>query len=353
MPDPLFEGLMLRGLRLRNRIALSPMCQYSAVDGLPGDWHFRHYAERAVGGAGLVMVEATAVLPEGRITPYDLGIWNDEQAEVFGRLVERLHGLGAVVGIQLAHAGRKASTEAPWRGGRPIPAAGGGWTPVSAGALPFGEGYPEPLALDEGGLARVEEAFVAASARALRAGFDLLELHAAHGYLLHQFLSPLSNRREDGWGGGEGGRFRLCLETAAALRAAWPAEKPMVVRISACDWVEGGWDLAGSTRLLLALRDIGIDLVDVSSGGLTPAQKIPLGPCYQVPLSEALRRDTGMPTGAVGLITTAEEARSIIETGKADLVSLGRLLLRDPYWPLRTSPPEARRVPEQYLRAFA
>jgi 2,4-dienoyl-CoA reductase-like NADH-dependent reductase (Old Yellow Enzyme family) len=351
MYEELFSPLTLRGLTLPNRVALSPMCQYSATDGLPNEWHFRHYAERAVGGAGLVMIEATAVLPEGRITPFDLGLWNGAQEGAMKRLVEVLHGSGALVGVQLAHAGRKASTDAPWKGGKPIPATAGGWLPVSASAFAYAEGYPEPLALDAEGIGRVKEAFVAAAGRALAAGFDLIELHAAHGYLMHQFLSPLANHRDDGWGG-DAGRTRLCLETARALRAAWPAEKPFFVRLSATDWMEGGWDLDASIGLVRGLKGLGVDLVDVSSGGLSPLQKLVPGPCYQVPFSAAIRAATGTPTGAVGLITTAEEAREVVGGGKADLVFMGRQLLRDPYWPLRTAPAGSRKVPPQYLRAF-
>jgi len=352
MGDLLFSELRLRGARLANRIALSPMCQYSARDGLPNDWHRRHYAERAVGGAGLVMLEATAVLPEGRITPYDLGLWSEEQETALSSLVAAIHAAGALAGVQLAHAGRKASTDAPWNGGGPVPESSGGWRPVSVSPISFGAGSPEPRELSEAELASIPGAFGVAAERAARAGFDAVEIHAAHGYLLHQSLSPLSNARADGWGGDLRKRFRLTLETAAAVRRAIPEPMPLLLRLSATDWVEGGWDLEGSVALVERLRDVGVDLVDVSSGGLVPGAKIAVGPGYQVALAKAIRERTGMPTGAVGLITDAVQARGVIADGSADLVSLGRLLLRDPYWPMREAPAEARRVPPQYRRAF-
>jgi 2,4-dienoyl-CoA reductase-like NADH-dependent reductase (Old Yellow Enzyme family) len=352
MDDLLFTPLTLRGLSLRNRMVLSPMCQYSARDGLPSAWHFLHYTERAKGGVGLVMIEATAVLPEGRITPFDLGLWDDGQVELLRGMADAVHAQGAKAGIQLAHAGRKASTDAPWRGGKPLGSESGGWGVRGASALPYNDGYPTPLPLSAEDLGTLEEAFVAAAGRALAAGFDVIELHAAHGYLVHQFLSPLSNRRDDEWGGDEAGRFRLCLRLARALRRAWPEDRPLFVRLSATDWVEGGWDLESTIRLGRALRELGVDLVDVSSGGLSPAQKVSLGPCYQAPFAAAVRRETGLHTSAVGLITTAAEARGIVDSGSADLVFLGRQLLRDPYWPIRIAPSEAGLVPPQYLRAF-
>lgn len=353
MSDPLFEELHLRSLTLRNRIAVSPMCQYSAKEGLPTDWHYRHYPERAIGGAGLVMVEATAVLPEGRITHGDLGIWDEERSDALGRIARAIKAGGAAAGIQLAHAGRKASTTVPWEGGSWLPIEGGGWTTSAPSSIAFAPGYAAPKALDEAGLAEVCEAFVAAALRAVRAGFDLVELHSAHGYLLHEFLSPLSNTRGDLYGGDADKRMRFPLDVAAAVRAALPAGMPLFVRISATDWAEGGWDLAGSIEYARKLKEIGVDLVDASSGGLVHGAKPAVGPMYQAPFSRAIREATGIATGAVGLITELREAKSIIESGTADLVSFGRLLLRDPYWPLRNSPPERRRTPNQYLRAFS
>lgn len=353
MSDQLFEPIEFRGLELRNRIVMSPMCQYSAREGFPSEWHALHYAERAKGGVGLVMVEATAVLPEGRITPFDLGIWDEAHGAALKPIVDAVHAQGAKVGLQLAHAGRKASVDAPWRGGMPVPEGAGGWTVRSASDLPYGEGHPQPTPLAEREVAGLETAFVAAAARALDAGFDLVELHGAHGYLVHQFLSPLANHRADEWGGSEEGRFRLCLGLASALRRSWPEDRPVFVRLSATDWVEGGWDLPATLRLCRALRELGVDLVDVSSGGLSPAQKLAPGPCYQAPFAAAVRRDAGVATSAVGLITRPEEAREILSSGGADLVCLGRALLRDPYWPMRAAPPDAGVVPHQYLRAFA
>jgi 2,4-dienoyl-CoA reductase-like NADH-dependent reductase (Old Yellow Enzyme family) len=351
MRDLLFEPLRLRGVELPNRVALSPMCQYSAEDGLPSDWHLRHYAERAIGGAGLVVVEATAVLPEGRITPGDLGIWDDEHAEALGKIARTIKTCGAVAGIQIAHAGRKASTARPWEGGAWLPPNEGGWATAAPSALAFGA-YAAPKALDEKGIGAVIAAFAAAARRAVAAGFDLVELHSAHGYLLHQFLSPLSNLRADRYGGSLEGRMRLPLEVAAAVRGALPDSMPMFIRISATDWMEGGWDIEGSVEYARALKALGVDLVDASSGGLIADAKPTVGPMYQAPFARAIRERSGIKTGAVGMITEIGEARSIVEDGMADIVSLGRLLLRDPYWPIRNAPPDRRRSPSQYLRAF-
>jgi 2,4-dienoyl-CoA reductase-like NADH-dependent reductase (Old Yellow Enzyme family) len=352
VPDALYEPLRLRGLELQNRVALSPMCQYSARDGFPGEWHLRHYAERSVGGAGLVMVEATAVLPEGRITPQDLGIWDEEHAQALSRIARAIKEGGAAAGIQLAHAGRKASTSAPWEGGSYLPPERGGWGTAAPSPLPFGEGHAAPEALDEAGIALLVSAFAAAARRAVAAGFDLVELHSAHGYLLHQFLSPLSNERQDRWGGSLENRMRLALEAASALRSALPPSMPLLARVSATDWAAGGWDPASTIELARAFKGLGVDLVDVSSGGLLPKALPPVAPLYQVPFAEALRREAAIPVGAVGLITEAGEARGILEEGRADLLSFGRLLLRDPYWPMRNAPRERRRAPLQYLRAF-
>jgi 2,4-dienoyl-CoA reductase-like NADH-dependent reductase (Old Yellow Enzyme family) len=352
MPDQLYAPLALRSATLRNRIALSPMCQYSGVDGYPGDWHVRHYGERSVGGAGLVLVEATAVLPEGRITPGDLGIWDEDRAGALAEIARAIKAGGAIAGIQIAHAGRKASSALPWEGGDWLPPGKGGWSAAAPSALAFGPGYAAPRALDQAGMSEAVAAFAAAALRAAAAGFELVELHSAHGYLLHEFLSPISNRRDDRYGGSLENRMRFPLEVAAAVRKALPDAIPMLVRVSATDWIEGGWELEGSVEYAKALKALGIDLVEASSGGLAPDAKPIVGPMYQAPFARALRERAGIATGAVGMITELAEARSIVEGGSADLVSLGRLLLRDPYWPLRNAPPEARRPPLQYLRAF-
>jgi len=351
----LFDPLTQRGVTLRNRIVVSPMCEYSAVDGLPGDWHLVHLGSRAVGGAGAVIAEATAVLPEGRISPADVGLWNDAQVQAWRRITAFVRAQGAVPGVQLAHAGRKASTAAPWIGRAAVAPADGGWRNVMApSALPFNDDYPQPVALDEAGIAAVIAAFRDAAARALEAGFELVELHAAHGYLLHQFLSPLSNLRDDAWGGSFDNRIRLVLETIRAVREVWPERLPLWLRISATDWAEGGWDAAQSVELARQVGALGVDLVDVSTGGLVPHVNIPLGPGYQVPFAEQLRREAGIATGAVGLITTAEQAQAIVAEGKADAVLIAREFLRDPYFPYHAA--KALGVefatPPQYLRAW-
>jgi 2,4-dienoyl-CoA reductase-like NADH-dependent reductase (Old Yellow Enzyme family) len=352
MGDSLFEPFELRGLGLRNRIALSPMCQYSASEGLPGDWHLRHYAERSIGGLGLVVVEATAVLPEGRITPGDLGIWDDERGRALGKLARAIKSGGAAAGIQIAHAGRKASTSLPWEGDAGLYPDEDGWAVRGPSPIVFGPGRPRPFALEESELPELVEAFASAARRAALAGFDLVELHSAHGYLLHEFLSPLSNVRTDRYGGSLENRMRFPLEVAAAVRAALPPSMPLLVRISATDWLSGGWDLPSSIEYAKKLKAIGADLIDCSSGGLSPDAKPAARPMYQAPFARAVREGSGIATGAVGLITELAEANSIIDEGVADLVSLGRLLLRDPYWPLRNAPAERRPAPKQYLRAF-
>jgi 2,4-dienoyl-CoA reductase-like NADH-dependent reductase (Old Yellow Enzyme family) len=351
----LFSPLRLRGLGLKNRIAMSPMCQYSSRDGQPNDWHLVHLASRAVGGVGLVIVEATAVSPEGRITPADAGIWNDAQAEGWAGVARLVKARGAAAGLQLAHAGRKASTDAPWRGGQALPAGDGAWEPVAPSPIAFADGFPTPRALRAGELARVRDAFVAAARRALGAGFDLVEIHMAHGYLLHEFLSPLANTRDDDYGGTLENRMRFPLEVVRAVREAWPEERPLLVRISATDWVEGGWDLPQSVELARGLRALGVDLVDCSSGGQVPHAKVALGPGYQVPFAEVIRREAGVPTGAVGLITEPAQAESIVAAGQADLVLLARALLRNPYWPLHAAKALGVDVewPNPYLRAKA
>jgi 2,4-dienoyl-CoA reductase-like NADH-dependent reductase (Old Yellow Enzyme family) len=333
----LFSPLTLRGLTLRNRIGVSPMCQYSSPDGVATDWHQVHLGSRAVGGAGLVMTEASAVNPEGRISPVDLGIWNDRQAEALAPIVRFIRARGAAAGIQLAHAGRKASTRAPWDGGSPIPVAEGGWPVVGPSPLPFGEGYARPVPLDEAGITRVIEGFRDSARRAAGTGFDLIEIHAAHGYLLHSFLSPLSNQRTDRYGGGLENRMRLLVEVAEAVRGVIPDTMPLLVRISATDWVEGGWDVEQSVALASVLRDKGVDLVDCSSGAIAPNIRIPVGPGYQVWLAERVRREGGMPTAAVGMITDPAQADTIVRSGQADLVLLARAMLRDPYWPMHAA----------------
>ncbi len=349
----LFQPLTLRGLTLPNRIAASPMCQYQAVAGVAQDWHLVHYGGLAQGGAGLVLTEATAVVPEGRISPDDLGLWNDAQAEALGRVVRFITSQGAVPGVQLAHAGRKASNPAPWKGSGSLPPAAGGWVPVAPTALPFDAGWTVPTALDAAGLAGVVQAFVDASRRALAAGFQVAEIHAAHGYLLHQFLSPLTNRREDAYGGSFENRTRLLREVVAAVRDGWPERLPVFVRLSATDWVEGGWDLEQSVELAKALSDLGVDLVDCSSGGLVPRAEIPLGPGYQVPFAARLRAEGGLPTGAVGLITDPQQAEDILAQGSSDLVLLGRELLRNPRWPLAAAQALRAEIPwpASYARA--
>ncbi|HEY1381830.1 MAG TPA: NADH:flavin oxidoreductase/NADH oxidase [Gemmataceae bacterium] len=328
----LLSPLTVRRVTLRNRIAVSPMCQYVARDGFADDWHLVHLGSRAAGGAGLVVAEATAVTAEGRITPGDLGIWDDRHVEPLTRAVRFMHTQGAATGIQLAHAGRKASCDVPWRGGQPLPADAGGWPVVGPSPLPFSEHHPTPRPLDRAGIDGIIAAFVAAAKRAIAAGFDLIEIHSAHGYLLHSFLSPLSNRRDDEYGGPLENRLRLPVEVARAVRAAIPADMPLFVRISASDWVESGWDIEQSVVLAKALKAEGVDLIDCSSGGLVPTAKIPVARGYQVPFAARIKADAGILTGAVGLITEPEQADEIVRRGCADLVFIARGMLRDPYW---------------------
>jgi 2,4-dienoyl-CoA reductase-like NADH-dependent reductase (Old Yellow Enzyme family) len=349
----LFSSLPLRGLTLRNRIAVSPMCQYSSQDGLPGAWQLVHLGSRAVGGAGLVITEATAVSPEGRISPGDTGIWSDAQAEAWKPIARFVKEQGAVAAMQLAHAGRKASTHVPWRGGAGLAEQAGGWTPVAPSARPFADDYPQPRALTTQEIRAIVDAFAAGSRRALGAGFDCVELHMAHGYLLHQFLSPLANQRGDEYGGSLENRMRLPLEVVRAVRESLPADRPLLVRLSATDWAEGGWDLEQTIELVRQLRPAGVDLVDCSSGGLVAHAKVAIGPGYQVPFAAAIRERAGIATGAVGLITAPEQAEAIVAGGQADLVLLARELLRDPYWPLHAAQALGASVdwPVQYLRA--
>jgi 2,4-dienoyl-CoA reductase-like NADH-dependent reductase (Old Yellow Enzyme family) len=352
-PPALFQPLRLRSIELANRIVVSPMCQYSSTDGLADEWHFVHLGSRAVGGAGLVFTEATAVTPEGRISPADLGLWNDAQVAPLRRCTEFIRSRGAVSGMQLAHAGRKASTAPPWLGGGHVRPKDGGWQAVAPSAIPFHPGNPAPAALDHDGIGSVVAAFGAAAGRALAAGFDVIEIHAAHGYLLHEFLSPLANRRTDEYGGSFDNRCRLLTEVVRQVRTQWPDHLPLFVRISATDWAEGGWDAEQSVELARRLGGLGVDLVDCSSGGMVPGAKIPIRPGYQVEFAERIRREAGVPTGAVGLITTPEQANAIVAGGQAEVVLLARQLLRDPYWPLRAAKTLGApgRWPVQYLRA--
>ena len=349
----LFAPLALRSVTLRNRIAVSPMCQYSAQEGRAGDWHLVHLGARAVGGAGLVCFEATAVEARGRISPADLGLWEDGQIEPLARIARFVEAQGAVPALQLAHAGRKGSTFPPWDGGKGVPESAGGWKVVAPSALPFADGYPLPHALDPEGIRGVVRAFTAAARRAQAAGFRAIEIHAAHGYLLHQFLSPLSNRREDAYGTSFDGRTRLLREVVQAVRAEWPETLPLLVRISATDWAPGGWDVEQSVEVCRVLRGLGVDLVDVSSGGLVPSAQVPAGPGYQSGFAERIRREARIATGAVGMIVTPEQADHAIRSGQADLVLMARELLRDPYFPLRAASALRHEGPwpRQYLRA--
>lgn len=350
----LFDPLAIGGLTFANRVFVSPMCQYSSHDGYANDWHFVHLGSRAVGGAGLVLTEATAVLPEGRISPQDLGIWDDGHIEMLRRIVTFIHEQGSIAGMQVAHAGRKASTRRPWEAQGTVPESEGGWTKVVApSALAFGETYPMPQALTIDGIQEVVVAFAAAARRACQAGFRVLEIHAAHGYLIHEFLSPLSNRREDNYGGSFENRTRLCREVVTAVRSAWPKELPLFLRISATDWIDGGWDIDESVKLAAELKQMGVDLIDCSSGGNVPHAKIPVGPGYQVAFAERIRREAGIMTGAVGMITSPVQAEHIIRTGQADAVIMAREFLRDPYWPLRAARELSQPIawPVQYLRA--
>lgn len=354
MKPLLFSKLKLRELEFKNRIFIAPMCQYSCEDGMPNDWHLVHLGSRAVGGAGCIIQEATAISPEGRISPADAGIWNYEQAQAYQQITRFLKDQGAVPAIQLAHAGRKASTAAPWAGGYAIDEPDGGWRPLLApSAIPFDLESPVPQEMSLEEIDQLVENFVAATHRSQVAGFEVVEIHAAHGYLLHEFLSPLSNQRTDDYGGSLENRMRLPLRVAQAVREAWPEHLPVLVRISATDWVKGGWDLEQSIEFCKQLKDIGIDLIDVSTGALVPDVKIPVRPGFQVPFAEAIRREAGIPTGAVGLITTAPQAEQVLVTGQADVVLLGRESLRDPHWPLHAAHTLGADIdwPKQYERA--
>ena len=349
----LFTPLTLRELNIRNRIFVSPMCQYSSQEGMPTDWHLVHLGSRAVGGAGLVMVEASAVTPQGRISPDDSGIWNSEQAKAFAPIVRFIREQGAVPAIQLAHAGRKASTDLPWKGSGPLDAKHRGWQTIAASALPFTPGHPVPREATAQDLEIILGQFAAAARRSLEAGFDVVEIHMAHGYLLHEFLSPLTNRRSDEFGGSLENRLRFPLRVAQAVRNIWPEQLPVFVRISASDWMEGGWELSQSLELVRNLKAMGIDLIDCSSGGLVPEAAPPLGPGFQTPFASAIRQEVEIATGAVGFITDPAQAEQVVATGLADAVFLARAMLRDPYWPLHAA--KALGVdlcwPAQYERA--
>ncbi len=350
----LFDQLTLRGVTLRNRIAVSPMCEYSAHDGVANDWHLVHLGSRAVGGAGLVIAEATSVTAGGRISPQDLGLWNDQHVDPLARIVRFIHEQGSVAGIQLAHAGRKASTLRPWAGhGMASPAVGGWEDVVAPSAIPFDERSITPHALGVGEIAAIVEAFAAATRRATAAEFRVVEIHAAHGYLLHEFLSPASNDRADCYGGSFENRTRIVREVVEAVRRAWPERLPLLVRVSATDWVDGAWDVEQTVELARMLKDRGVDLVDCSSGGNIAGAKVPVGPGYQVPFAARIRRDAGVATGAVGMITGVAQAEQVIRDGHADIVLLAREMLRDPYWPLRAARELQQPVawPAQYLRA--
>ena len=351
----LLEPYTLRQLTLPNRIAVSPMCQYSATDGLANDWHLVHLGSRAVGGAGLVITEATAVTEDGRITPEDLGLWKDEQIEGLQRITRFINAQGAVAGIQLAHAGRKASTWRPWLGKHgSVPQSEGGWTPVGPSAIAFDPQHTVPLQLSEAQIQDVIQAFVDAARRALLAGFKVVEVHAAHGYLLHQFLSPLSNQRTDQYGGSFENRIRLTLQVTEAIREIWPDELPVLVRVSATDWVEDGWNPDETVELARRLKALGVDLIDVSSGGTAASAEIPVGPGYQTRFAERVRKESGIATGTVGMITEPAQAEHILRTGQADIILLARELLRDPYWALHADDDLGGRKaiwPAQYQRA--
>ena len=350
----LFTPLKIRDVELRNRIMVSPMCQYSCEDGMATDWHLVHLGSRAVGGAALVMVEATAVTAEGRISPADMGLWKDEQAEPLARIARFVKSQGAVAGIQLAHAGRKASTDVPWKGGGSLTPEQGGWRPIYApSAMAFNAASQVPEALDEAGIKRVVDAFQNSARRSLEAGFEVIELHGAHGYLGNSFLSPLSNHRNDRYGGSFENRTRFVRECIEATRKVWPESKPLFLRISASDWKDGGWTVEDSVALARMVKPLGVDLIDCSSGGLVADAKIPVGAGYQVPFAAQVRREGGILTGAVGMITEPMQADQIVRNGDADLVIMAREFLRDPYWALHAAPEVHQEMewPKQYLRA--
>jgi len=336
MPQ-LFSPFRIRDIEFKNRIVVSPMCQYSAQDGFANDWHFVHLGTRAVGGAALVFTEATSVSPEGRISPHDLGIWKDEHIEQLQKITHFIEQQGAVPGMQLAHAGRKSSKTEPWNGDKLIPLSEGGWKTLAPSAVPFSDDSDTPAELSKEEINAIVADFKAAAGRALKAGFKVLEIHGAHGYLINEFLSPLSNKRKDEYGGGLENRMKFLLDVTAAIRSVWLAKYPLFLRISASDWTPEGWTIEDSVRLAKIVKEKGIDLIDCSSGGVIPNVKIPAAPGYQVPFSEAVRKGAGIPTGAVGIIVNAQQAEAILTEGKADLIFMAREMLRDPYFPLRAA----------------
>lgn len=349
----LFSSIKIKDITFNNRIAVSPMCMYSSEDGFANDWHLVHLGSRAVGGAGLILQEATAVSPEGRITPGDLGLWKDEHIEKLVPVVKFINEHGAIPGIQIAHAGRKAGCARPWEGGHQLKNHEGGWQTVSSSNIPFNPGENPPLELDSTGIRKVVSDFRDAAARALKAGYQVLEIHAAHGYLIHQFLSPLCNNRTDDFGGSFANRIKLMVEIVKAVQTTWPENLPLFVRLSATDYVEGGWNVDETVRLAAILKEMGVDLIDSSSGGMVPYAKIPFGPGYQVPFAERIRREAGITTGAVGMITGVQQAEDILEKGQADLIVLGRQHLRDPYFALHAAKELGEDIewPKQYRRA--
>ena len=353
----LFDSLQIRDIVLRNRLVVSPMCQYSSTDGFANDWHLVHLGTRAVGGAALVFTEATAVVPEGRISPQDLGIWKDDHIEILARITKFIHSQGTLAGIQLAHAGRKGSTARPWEGGKEVPVSQGGWIPFSPSDVPFADDYPKPIALDEHQIRATVQAFADAARRACDAGFDVIEIHAAHGYLLHEFLSPLSNFRFDSYGDTLENRTRIVREVVTAVRNLVPKGMPLFIRISVSDWLQGGWDIDQSIALAGQIVPLGVDLVDCSSGGISPEAnaKIKVAPGYQVPFAEEIRQATGVLTGTIGMITSASQADTILREGRADVILMAREFLRQPYWPLNVAHVEGYPAswPVQYLRAAA
>ena len=349
----LFSPITIKNIQFKNRIVVSPMCQYSSVDGFATDWHLVHLGSRAVGGAGLIITEATAISPEGRISSEDLGIWKDEHIEKLSQITSFIAAQGCVAGVQLAHAGRKASTAVPWKGRAEVPQSEGGWQTVAPSNIPFSDTYPKPAALDEAGIGTIITDFTHAANRALQAGFKVIEIHAAHGYLVHQFLSPLSNQRTDEYGGSFENRIRLLLRIIEGIHMVWPADLPVFVRISATDWAEGGWNADEAVQLAHVLKEKGVDLIDVSTGGLAVSQQIPIGPAYQLPFASRIKKETGILTGTVGMITSATQAETILVNGDADMVIMAREILRNPYFPLEAARDlkDAVAWPVQYERA--
>ena len=350
----LFTPLKIRRIELKNRIAVSPMCQYSSVNGFPTDWHLVHLGSRAVGGAGLVFTEATAVSPEGRISPDDAGIWNDEQANAYKRITSFIKSQNSVPGIQLAHAGRKASTYSPWKGKGEVKIKNGGWQTIAPSPIPFADNFPIPKEMSEEDIKIAIDQFIKAALRSINAGFEVIELHFAHGYLVHEFYSPISNQRKDEYGGSLENRCRIAIEIAKSIRQVIPDGIPLFVRISSTDWTDYGWDIDQSVELAKWLKEVGADLIDCSSGGNFPNAKIPAGPGYQIPFSERIKNEAEILTGGVGLITTAEQAEQIIKSAKADIVLLARQMLREPYFALHAAKKlnvDLKNFPSQYLRA--